>query len=314
MNYQIFREPTYSGQVETDALKKNLQIIIENPKILLKLLRNFGHLITNLEIRYWNPNPMVYVGIETYLAKYCSDSVQRLSLKCSYRQKNPFQNVYKPLKKVIALTIILPAYETLNQIRFINGNNLPNVQRIYISNRNPKLSNSDRIHFENIEYFTMHTIRIYSYPFSFGNLKHFTIYGNVVVNNALCECIGEIEHLKTLKIMSFALFSIESISKMLELQNVVANVEEIQFKFHDSVSLELILRFLKQSKRLQKLSIHQDMKYSNANTIYKYSNLLQTIPSNLHDDEWKCCIKDPYKNSFSSFPTYKCLVVERTSL
>lgn len=289
-------------------MEKHLQI-----KTFLKLLRNFGHLIKDLEFCYWVKNPKVYVGIETYLSKYCSDSVQRLILICS-RSKTPFENLQKPLKKVIAVTIFTAADESPNQIRFINDNNLPNVQHIHIFNnyRDQELNDSGGIHFENVEYFTMHTHQIKTYPFSFGNLKHFTIYGNVELNDAFCECISKIQHLKTLKIMSHLSVSIESFSKMLKLQNVVSNVEEMQFEFDDSITPDLILQFLKQSQCLQKLSIHLNM-ISDCTTIYKYSYLLQTIPSSLHDDdEWKSEIKDPYKNPYSStiFP-HKCLVIEK---
>lgn len=289
------------------ALEKNLEIIIENPKLLLKLLRNFGHLIKNLQIDYDVSNAKVYVGIETYLANYCSDSVQRLKIKCS-GFKNSFENLQKPLNKVIALSITTTALQPLSQIRYLNEKNLPNVQHIYITYLN-KLNDSECVHFKNIEYFTMYTFKIVSFPFSFGNLNHLTVYGNIVVNDSFCECISKIVYLKTLKIMSFLLLDLDSFSKMLQLQNVVSNVVEMQFECHENISHKHVFRFLKQSQQLQKLSIHLNMKSNHIN-IYKFK-LLQTSLSNLHD-EWRCSIKDPYKSPFvySVYP-YKCLVIER---
>lgn len=295
-------------------MEENLRIVIETPKDFLKLLRHFGHLIRNLQIDYNVSNAKVYVGIETYLANYCSDSVQRLSLTCS-GSKIPFEHLQKPLNKVIALTITTTAQQPIpSQIRFLNENNLPNVQHIYFNNRfNQELHESDcNVHFENIESFIMHTSRMFSFPFSFGHsLKYFTIAGSVILNDAFCECISKIERLKILKMMSFHLFDLESFSKLLQLQNVVSNVVEIQFECHERISPEIVFRFLKQSQQLQKLSIHLEFVIkTNEEAIFKF-DLLQAIPSNLHD-EWKCSIKDPYQNPFGcSFDEYKCLVIER---
>lgn len=299
-------------------MAKHLLRKIENPKTFLKLLRNFGHLIKNLEICYWKTNPNIYVGIETYLSQYCFDSVQRLSLFCvpTMKTKTPLENLQRPLKRVVSLIIITSAVESPKYIRFINENNLPNVRNILVDNRKNELHDSDKIHFKilrNVEHCTLFTMRIDTYPFEFENLKHFTVDGNINVNDAFCECISKIEHLKTLKIMSFALFSIESFSKMLELKNVVSNVEEMQFKFHDKISPEIVLQFLKQSQRVQKLSIHLNEVSRIRRALSNYSYLFQTIPSNLHDDEWKSHIEDPYKNRFSTLFRHKCLVVEKIS-
>lgn len=242
-------------EAETDALEMNPEILISNPLIALKLLRNFGHMIENLGIDFRYFNTKVSIEIENYLARYCSDSLQRLSLVCS-TLKIHFEGLRKPLKNVSALKIQAVRDQIENQIRFLNESNLPNVKHIYICGEGtPSHDYGKKIHFENIEYFTLTWARI-KFPFSFGNLKHFIISGfGFKLNDAFCECIGNIDHLETLKIMMMAQFSTNSdaFRKMLELQNVQTNVVELQFQYDKRMCPDDIVRFFKKKWKTEKI-------------------------------------------------------------
>lgn len=147
----------------------------------------------------------------------------------------------------------------LDGVSFLNeNNNLPNLQHIYIYSTGFALQDSENIHYENIEHFTLGSVNMSKYPFSFGNLKHLILTGHIEINDSFCKFIGNIKHLQTLKITSTLFTNPESFSKMLELQNILSNVVEMQLKFNESMSLDQILRYLKQSRKLRKLSFHLD--------------------------------------------------------
>lgn len=292
-------------------MEQNPPIRIRNPIILFKLLRNFGHLIQNLGIDFSGVNVKICAEIENYLAQYCSDSLQRFSLMCNL-SKIPFDNLKNPLKKVKALKVITVLPRKQNLIHFLNEINLPNVQHVIISSLGQELPISEKgIHYKNIEYFT---IRYYprppmdTFPFSFGNLKHFTIVGGIYINDALCECISNIKHLRTLKIMKFSILNSDSFSKLLRLQNILSNVEEMQFAFDKGMSAEVVICFLKQSRKLRKLTFH-NFDFDHIKN-HLYLKMLKTISSNLND-EWKVHIIDQYKNPFSDCLIHKCHVIER---
>lgn len=110
--------------------------------------------------------------------------------------------------------------------------------------------------------------------------------------------------------MSFLTINNDSFYKILELPNVVSNVVEMQFATFQGISPEVILRFLKRSQHLKKLSTHNFIYFDQPRG---YSFLLQALSSNLND-EWKCSIVDPYKNAFQSklfMDRYECYVIER---
>lgn len=289
-------------------------IYIENPTILLKVLRNFGCIINSLGIDFQKiRNEKLCVEIENYLATYCSNSLQKLSLT-SNQSKIVFSDLQKPFKKVIELKIQLGHLQYQGHLQFLNEINFPNVSSIKLDEcyfKHPEI-----IHYENIENFTLHCLTILTYPFSFGNLKHLTLLGLVTVNDALCQCISGIKYLKTLKIIDHDHFNSDSFRKILELENILSNVEEMHFKYDTRMSVDDILRFLKRNQNLRKLSF---CKKKNRMEFYyaQFYNaqFVQPLSTNLGDG-WKCYIMDPFLNPFYRyFNTYTreeyCFVIER---
>lgn len=293
---------------ECYALKKNPKISITNPKIFLKLLRNFGHLIRNLAVNFTKLNDNLCTGIEQYLEQYCFDSLQRLSLRCNLL-RIPFKNVQKPLKTITSLHVCTVRDQKGDHIQFFNENNLPNVQYITIYNGDC-LHDSENIHYENIEYFTfLSPSPVDKFPFSFGNLKHLILAGNIIMNDELCEGISNIEHLTTLKIMSWLRINSNSFCKLLELKNIQSNVVEMQFQFDRNMFADDILHFLKKSKKIRKFTVHLH-EIELGDVTYHYSILLKTIPLEL-GNEWEYLTIDPYRIPFDTFFKYKCFVIEK---
>lgn len=58
------------------VLEANPEIMITEPIMRFRLLRNFGHMIRNLGINFNNMNVKCCAEIENYLTKYCSNSLQ----------------------------------------------------------------------------------------------------------------------------------------------------------------------------------------------------------------------------------------------
>lgn len=80
-------------------------ICVTHPVIALKLLRNFGHLITTLHLEYDlffklenQPHQPFCKIIEHYLAKYCSQSLHTISLQGGINTNNHiiFEDIQKP--------------------------------------------------------------------------------------------------------------------------------------------------------------------------------------------------------------------------
>lgn len=300
-------------------MENNSKERIPKPIILLKLLRNFGHLIKYLVIQLSYLNDKLCIEIENYLEKYCSDSLQRFIVMCG-KSKIIFENLQKPFKKVTALSIVAAANHTQENFRFLNEINLPNLQHIYLHDRSNALTESETIHYKTIEYFTYFGgSPIRKYPFSFERLQHITFSGCIDLNDAFYKCISNIKHLQTLKIHSYRMITdlctTESFSKIFELENIVTNVVEMEMEYHPNLTPELVYRFLKQCQKLRKLSFHIELPAQN---FMKYfTHLSQTpLPSNLND-KWKCYTIDPYENPELfynlQFYVYKCFVLERIS-
>lgn len=296
VNLNIF---SYLKRMERDAESETLEnnvitleniviIFITNPIIILKLLRNFGHLIRNLGIDFGFLNAKLCAEIENYLAEYCSESLQRFSL-VGNTLKIPFEHLKKPLRKVTVLIIYMVVDQKQNHIQFLIESNLPNVQYIKLYNGTALQDSEKDIHYENLESFMFHNHGMRKFPFSFGNLKHFILTGNIILNDAFCECISNIKHLKTLKIMDISIFSSDSFEKLLSLQNILSNVVEMQFEFEKNMSTEVVLCFLKQSRNVRKLSFHIHKLYDYRRML---SQMMKTMLSNL-SNEWKVYIMDP---------------------
>lgn len=280
---------------------------------MLKILRNFGHLIENLGVQFFTLDAAICAEIENYLARYCSDTLQRLSLTCNML-KIAFKDLQKPLKKVTVLTLVLKSDQDQSHIQFLNENNLPNLKSIYLYDTTYSRirQHSKQICYENIEHFMIYSTEMT--PFSFGNLKHLTCAG-IVLSDAFCECISKIEHLETLKIMSFdfpmkwirvSIPLSRSFDKLMDLQNILSNVVEMEFELTFWISQETILRCLKKSRQLRKLSFHSEKGFISSGKLHKNYEM---IPPNL-GVEWKFHVIDPYDDPFTFLPSV-CYVIDR---
>lgn len=290
-------------------VEKNIILITTNP---WKVLRNFGHMIKNFRVHFWEINAKHCTEIENYLAIYCSDSLQRLTMTCN-TSKIAFKDLQKPLKKVTYLKIIIITDdETIEHIQFPNESNLPNLNEIEIFSNCLYFfeQSSKKLHYDNIEYFTYWAWRERIFPLSFGKLKHLTTAANCQVNDAFCECIGNIKDLKTLKILSTMFFSNSErkFGKMLELPNILSNLEELQFQYSYSISLNDILPFVKHNQSLRKLSIHMDTTNDFVNK--NYLHFLETISSNLGIG-WKFHTSDILHKNEYYYAANICYVAEK---
>lgn len=289
-----------------DVTLKRKGVVLTNP---LKLLRNFGHIIKNLRISFKNLSVKQCTEVENYLVRFCSESLQRFVVMCN-TSKIIFKDLQKPLKNVTDLQIMMDKNQNLDHIRFLDENNLPNVNNVYIScydELKDLTSVSGKLHYKNIEYFEISATRTGVYPFSFENLKHLTTDGNCIVNDALCEFIGHLNDLKTLKIRNTMFgFNLDPFRKILKLQNISSNIVELHFPYHPKISSNDVLSFLKQTRKLRKLSIP-------ASVPFPYdSNFLQEITSNL-DSEWTHHARDLlYKEPGYHHSDLRCLFIERS--
>lgn len=289
-------------------------IFIKNPTNLLKLLRNFGHIITNLGVNFSQLNDNLCTEIENYLAEYCGNSLQRYTLICR-TTKIPFEYLPKPMKNITFLRINTLWNQKIDHIQFLNETNLPNVRKILIYGNGNQLPDSKKIHYENIEHFTICVHDEEKFPFSFGNLKHLILSGAIHLNDEFFECIGSLKKLQTLKIFRFSLEfkSSDSFGKLLQLPNILSNIVEMQFECRYFMSSDPILQFLKQSRKLRRLSLHFENDNTLLHTEYVIrSNILQTITSNL-TMEWTFRTINPYCLLPYSRLEQVCYVIEKTT-
>lgn len=289
--------------------EKNIILITTNP---WKVLRNFGHMIKNFRVNFSRIQTKLCTEIENYLAIYCSDSLQRLTMTCN-TSKIALKDLQKPLENVTYLKIIITTdYESIEHIQFLNESYLPNLNEIEIFSNCLYFfeQSSKKLIYDNIESFTYWAWRERIYPLSFGKLKHLTTAANCQVNDAFCECIGNIKDLKTLKILStmFLSNSERKFGKMLELPKILSNLEELQFEYSYSISLNDILPFVKNNQSLRKLSIHMDTTDNFVNI--NYLNFLETISSNLGIG-WKFHTSDILHKNEYYYCANICYVAEK---
>lgn len=97
---QVFERKHSNRRIVIDIEKRNRNAIT-NPKAVLQLLRNCGHLIRDLHINFALFSVPMCEKIEQYLSKYCWQSLSFLSLSChpirllfSGTVDRPFANVY----------------------------------------------------------------------------------------------------------------------------------------------------------------------------------------------------------------------------
>lgn len=281
--------------------------------MLLKLLRNFGHLINILGIDYWKINAKICAEFEkNYLAKYCSDSLERLYLDCD-KNKITFEHLQQPFKKLTTLGIYHNGFHT--KTRYLNDKMLPSLRHMIYLNNCPTEIECEDIHYKNIEYFSLVSIvPMDKFPFTFDNLKHLCVHGSIVANDAFCELIENIKHLKTLKLLIYREQSSDSFRKIIGIQNILLNVVEIEIEFQKSLSLEIILELLKRSKNLKKICF---VSYTNP---YKYkfelySNMMHAVTSNLESEWTSFVITSPEVVCINSYfqvkDTVKCYTMKK---
>lgn len=289
---------------DPDALEQNPRILINNPLLLLKLLRNFGHLIRNLGVDFHKLSAKICTGIESYLVKYCSNSLQRFTF--AIRNYCFFEHLDKPFEKLIALKVKAPLDGgKRNSFQFINESNLPNLQYLYLDTYN--IDQQDRIHHKNVEYLSIECSYKNDSPFSFGNLKYLELYGKIEINDTFCEFIGKLIHLQIIKLISTKSCNCsDSIDRLLNLHNISTNVEEVEFSidvnYCKKESIETIFRFMKRSQIVRKVGFN--LRLCDLRT----DVWLQDISLKL-SAEWKSYTIPKIRDEFSY--KFRCFVLER---
>lgn len=303
---------------DPNKMPKNPKIFITNPVTILKLLRNFGYTLRSVFINFNFFNVKFCAEIEFYLAEYCSESLHRLSLSCNSSKTDLFENLHKPLANVKELRFYTNLDQNLSPLQF-NQEKLPRLKYVYIDNNCPELQHSDPMHFENVEYFTIATLTFRKFPFTFGKLKHLIFLG-VSLKDEWCNFVGNMQHLTTLKM--FNISSHPLLGKMLELQNLVSNIEELQLCLVETICSDDILRFLQNSRNLKSLTlVINRIGYGYKKTgiilasdsfIKDIEKIMEVILSNL-DPKWKFRIIDPFRNPYQedSLVTPYCYVIEK---
>lgn len=109
------------------ASEKNPKVFIDRAILLLRLLRNFGHMIVNLGINFKMLNEKTCAEVKHYLAEYCSDSLQRFSVECCKRLY--FEDLQRPFKNVKALNVLA---KEKDDFLILNEDNFPNLQHLLI--------------------------------------------------------------------------------------------------------------------------------------------------------------------------------------
>lgn len=115
-------------------------------------------------------------------------------------------------------------------------------------------------------------------PFVFRKLENLLVVGSLRINEKCLDFFGNIQHLKVLTILGWY-GDMHNMRKFFELNNILSNVEELNFDWIESISSECILRFLQQSHALSKLTINVNKAHENTTTINALKGKLDT--------EWK---------------------------
>lgn len=273
-------------------------------------MRNFGHIIKNLGICLFSTNEKLCIEIENYLTRYCSDSLERLLL-VGNQTIVPFEHLPKPLKNVTVVKVTLNRGQHINHIRFINERNLPNVNNIEIfwGTRDYQEQELLKFHFENIEYFAFGILKPVSMNiFSFGNLKHLRLEGIRKVDDSVCQLIGSIKDLKTIRIGLFGSVEQDSLGKFLRLQNILSTVVEFTIR-STGCTTEDVLYFLKKSRKLRKLRfiIWRILEYGET----KWLDFMETISTSLPHN-WSSRIEEISREE-SEFTLDSYFILEKTA-
>lgn len=132
----------------SDAESGNTELFITNPRTLLKVLRNFGFVLHHIYINFNFFKVEFCCEVERYLAMYCSESLEKMSLSCN-SAKVLLGNLHKPLANLTALRVYMSLNQVANNLHF-DHKYLPKLKYIHMQNHCTRFRNSDTIHFENI--------------------------------------------------------------------------------------------------------------------------------------------------------------------
>ena len=262
------------------------EIAVSNPATALKLLRNFGHLFEDLAINFKCFNINVCAEIELYLSKYCSKSLQRMSIICN-SVRAALDGLQTPLIKLNLLRVEIdprqhPDFRRLSE-------NVPNLRYLYVKNDSKYIEHFERTHFENVEHFGINcgSSPCSALPFSFNKLKHF-YFGNhrgIILNKYFYEFLTSAKYLTKLELMEIDSIIDNTFDDILQSEHFLTNIEEITVCMSKIVSPESVIGFLKQSKSLKKFTIYKC--YTNNET---HSNIIRTITSGV-EDTWNLDVK-----------------------
>lgn len=120
---------------------------ITNPRAVLQLLRNCGHLIRDLHINFTLFSASMCEKIEKYLTRYCWQSLHFLSLSCHPTRmlfngtiEQPFTNVYSlKMESCCFLRSKVKFGETFPRLRFIQLDSNCYETRTVINGKDPAL-------------------------------------------------------------------------------------------------------------------------------------------------------------------------------
>lgn len=301
-----------------DKTNKKPKIYITNPVTILRLLRNFGHMLKHIYINFDFFDAKFCAEIEWYLAEYCSESLSRLSLRCN-SSKILFEHLHKPLANVRTVGIYVYENQKLTHLQF-NEKYLPRLKYLYMSNESSRVMHySDPIHFENIEYFLVRTYafcRFAKFPLTFAKLKHL-VFMCFMLNDEWCSFVGNIQHLMTLEM--YRIGENPLLGKMFELPNFLSNIEELVLDVNPYMLADDFLRFLEKSRALKTLTLIIDnaggknMSLDARERVKKLDDIVKPIVSQL-DSKWKFNIINPFTHPYQGtdvYFRYYCYVIER---
>lgn len=296
-----------------EALKKNPNICITNPAIILKLLRNFGNMLINITVNFRSFSVEGCVEIENYLAEYCSNSLELLSLSFN-PSRIVFQGSSIPFIRVIRLRVEINYTEDLRSFLNLNGM-FPNIQYLFFQDYSG-IQYYDTIAFGNMEHFSLYTDSLVAdTPISFNKLKHFCYDGRdrgrgLYLNDNLYKVFSGGVHLKTLDIKRISLIDSDAFAKLLKSESFLSNVQEIKMELVNDIPPDCVVRYLAESHSLQRLTLYKVLTSERLwpfqlNQVI-WSNILRTIISSL-SAEWK------YYVTNLENPKLECHVFERVT-
>lgn len=286
---------------------------------VLRILRNFGHVLNNIYIhihfdafkhyKYDASNNCEFDKIESYLARYCAESLRYLSL-CGKKAKLLLRDVHQPLTNVTHLKIFLVGQQHLDILKCIWKDRLPQLKHLFIHNASICYGYSKPVHFDNMETFTMDNNVVgmmQIFPFFFKRLKLLEFVCGIHINRDFCEFVRYMKHLTSIKIWCVTEEKPGCFRKMLESPDLVSTLEQILIRVYHNMLPGDILNFLERSHKLKTFTIICEKSYDldDDGTLRKMESIWKALTSSL-DFTWRCYVIDYRK-------PYNFHVIERIS-